>query len=215
MAATYNSIYGTLGSLFGGALGGLLGPGYSNPANAAMPYLNQIAPTAQANYNPYIQTGQNAMNQLYGQYSNLGTPQGAINTMNQFSNAYQPSAYNQYQTQNIDENNAQIAAASGQAGSPSEQVAVADQVNGITSADENQWLAMTMGLYNQGLQGLGGLNQEGFQANNYMTDDQIKALMAQSGLSYAGQANQNKYNAQQNDMWSSLLGTAGSLAGFL
>ena len=57
-----------LGLLGGGLLSGLgsLFGDNSNPANAAMPYLNQISPLLQQYLSPYINQGQSAYGVMSG-----------------------------------------------------------------------------------------------------------------------------------------------------
>lgn len=178
----------------------MLYPSYQNPANSAMPYLNQIGNKADSGYSPYMQAGTGALNQYYNTSSNLATPQGAANNYNTIASGYSTSPYAQYQDQNALQSANQAGAASGMAGTPSEQVALANQVSQINSADENQYINTILGTQNQGLNNLGNTAQMGLQATNSDIDDWIKQFMAQAGLSYAGQMNQNGANKQPSFM---------------
>jgi hypothetical protein len=213
---SYNPIYGLLGSMLGGGLGGLFGGGsYKNPASAAMPYLNQVPGMLDQYYDPYINTGLGAMNQYYGQMQNLGTPQGAMDIYNQFGAGYTQSPGYQYNVDQATKAANQVGAASGMAGTPSEQLALANQISGMAAQDYDNYMKMNMGLYNTGLSGLGGLSQQGYGASTGKSDALQRNMMTQAGLQYMGQAMNNARAAQQGDMWSQLLGGLGSTAGFL
>lgn len=214
--ASFNPLYSLFGSLFGNTLGGLFGSGsWSNPADAAMPYLNKIQGTIQPLYQPYMDTGQKSMDQYYNNASSWATPEGAMNNYNTISGGYEQSPYAQYQNQQMQQATGQAAAASGMAGTPSQQLAVANQTNQINSKDMNNYINSVLGIQQQGQSGLGDLTHLGASETNNYISDLVKTLMAQAGLSYAGQANQNKYNSASSDIWSSLGGLAGATAGFI
>lgn len=202
------SIWESLGSMFGK-------PSYQNPADAAMPYLNQVPGQISNYYQPYSNTGRGAMNQYYGQMQNLGTPQGAMDVFNQMAGGYSESPWAKQQTDQMTQSMGQLGAASGMAGTPSMQLALANQIQGITSKDQQNYQNMVSGLYGQGLGGLQDLTHLGYQADSSHAEDLIKNLMAQAGLSYSGAANQNNYNSAlaqggMNNL-SGLLGAGGSL----
>ena len=190
-------------SLFGSA-------SWSNPANAGMPYLQQIPGTISPYYQPYIDTGLNSMNQYYQNASQWATPQGASQNYNDIAAGYTTSPYAQYQTDQMEQAAAQSAAASGQAGTPAQQAAVENQANQISSRDEQAYINSILGIENQGQQGLGALTGLGYNASNTLAEMLAKNLGAEAGMSYAGAANQNIHNAQQANqeanMWSSLIG---------
>jgi hypothetical protein len=213
----FNPLYSLFGSLFGSTLGGLFGSGgdWSNPADAAMPYLNKIQGTIQPLYQPYMDTGLKSMDQYYNNASSWATPEGAQKNYNTIAGGYQESPYAQYQNQNMQQKEAQTAAASGTAGTPAQQLAVANQTNQINSKDMNNYINSILGIQQQGQSGLGDLTHLGASETNNYIQDLFKTLMAQASVSYAGQANQNKYNSAQGDFWSSLGGLAGSTAGFI
>ncbi len=197
MSSIFNDIFGT-------------GSSWSNPANAAMPYLQQIPGTISPYYQPYINTGQNSMNQYYNNSSQWATPQGASNDYNTIAAGYTTSPYAQYQDQNMINADEQFAAASGQAGTPAQQAALADQINGINSKDEQAYINSILGIQTEGEHGLQDLTHLGYNASNTLAGMLSKNLSAEGALAYTGQANQNKYNAQQGNMWSSIFGTAAS-----
>lgn len=184
---------------------------YTNPASVAMPYLVNIGPKADINYLPYMSTGLNSMAQYYGNASNWANPQGAMDNYNTIAAGYSASPYSQYQDQQMQQAAAQSAAASGMAGTPSQQAAVANQINQINSRDEQQYINSILGTQQQGQEDLGNLTHLGYQAANEDVNDWIKQYMEQAGLSYAGQMNQNAFNSQPTagDIFGSALGLGG------
>lgn len=169
-------------------------PKYTNPASAAMPYLNSIQGTVQPLYQPYMDTGKNSMNQYYNNASAWATPQGAMNNYDTISAGYEQSPYAQYQNQQMQQAEGQVAAASGQAGTPSQQLAVANMTNQINSRDMNNYINSILGIQQQGQAGLGDLTHLGASETNAYISDLIQQIMAQAGMSYMGQMNQNAQN---------------------
>lgn len=184
---------------------------YTNPANAAMPYLANIGSKADINYLPYMAYGLSSMGQYAGNASNWANPQGAMNNYNTIAAGYSASPYAQYQDQQMQEAAAQAGAASGMAGTPSQQAALANQINQINSRDEQQYINSILGTQQQGQQDLGNLTHLGFNAANEDTNDWIKQYMEQAGLQYSGQMNQNAFNAKPSagDIFGTVLGLGG------
>jgi hypothetical protein len=188
-------------------------PSYQNPANAAMPFLQQQMGQVSPYYQPFIDTGNNAMNQYFQNAQQLATPGGASNIYNQIGQGF---SMNPGQTQamtNATTQANQAAAAGGMAGTPSEQLAVANQINNMSYSDFNDYMNQALGLYGMGNQNLGDLTHLGYGASNQLGEDWMKNLSEMAGLSYAGASNENKLKAQQAQQMSGLLGTGISLAG--
>jgi hypothetical protein len=190
-------------------------PSYKNPANAAMPYLQQTMGKVSPYYQPFIDTGTGAMNQLYGNAQQLATPGGATDILNQMGQGFSMNPGQQQAMQNATTAANQSAAAGGMAGSPSSQLALANQINNMSYSDYNDYMNQALGLYGMGNQDLGDLTHLGYQASDQMGDDWMKNLSEQAGLSYAGVANQNKMKAMQAQQASGLLGGLGSALGSL
>lgn len=217
-----NPYSGSLGGSLGAIAGGIGSFFTQNPANSAMPYFQQIpgvlnsaygpwmGQQAQQSLNPYLQNGQQAGNQLQGQYNSLLTnPTGM---MNQWGSTYQSSPGYKWQVgqAGMAANNA--AAAGGMAGSPAEQQGIASTVNNLANQDYWQYLNNAQNLYGMGLQGQQGMYGIGANAANnmYSTGAQManeyaqnmsSNLMNEGALQYMGAQNQNQ----------SLLGGLGSL----
>ena len=190
---------GMFDSVFGGGGGG------SNPADAAQPYLNQIPGTITPYYQPYIDTGLNAMDTVNTQYGNLiNNPTGVMNSIGA---GYQQSPGYQWQVNQATNSANNAAAAGGMLGSPAEQQMLAQNVNGMANQDYYNYVDRGMSSYNTGLSGMQGLNQMGYGASNELAQSLANALMSQASLAYAGQANQNM---SEGGAFGSMMGLASS-----
>jgi hypothetical protein len=212
-STSFNPIYALLGSIGGSTLGSLFSSlfgGGKNPADSAMPYLQQVPGTITPYYQPYIDTGLGAMNQYYNNASTWATPQGAANNYNTIAAGYTASPYSQYQTDQMQQAAAQSAAASGQAGTPAQQAAVANQINGINSRDEQEYINSILRTQQQGQQGLGDLTHQGYDASSSLAQQLARNLGMEGSLAYMGTANKDQ---SMNGLFSSLGGIGGMLAG--
>lgn len=175
----------------GTAAGGLaqLLFGGQNPSDAANQYFNQIPDMMKPYYQPYIDSGQNAMGVLNTQYGNMvNNPTGMMNSIGA---GYQQSPGYQYQVNQATGAANRAAAAGGMLGSPSEQQALAGNVNQMANQDYYNYVDRGMQNYNQGIQGYQGMNTQGYNASNELAQSLANALMTQGSLAYAGQANKN------------------------
>lgn len=191
-----------LSGLFGG------GDDYSNPADSAAPYLNNIGNDTGQYLNPYIQGGQKAYGTLQQQYGQLLNDPTGI--MNKIGSGYQRSPGYKWQVQQALGAANRASAAGGMAGSPEEQQNIAGTVNQLANQDYYNYVNHGLGLYQQGLQGYGGLNQMGYRASGQMADYLGNRDEEQAQLAYAGSADQNQaQQGQRGAEW----GAIGSLAG--
>jgi len=196
--ASTGAVFGPWGAAIGGVAGGLLGgleggDKWKNPADAANPYLNQIPDTLKQYYNPYINAGQQAMGTTMGQYNNLINDPTAM--MNKIGAGYQKSPGFDWQVGQATNAANNAAAASGMAGSPAEQQELATTVNGLANQDYGQYMDSALGQYRMGLQGMGGINQMGFNASSNLANGLSTNLMNQANLAYAGQQSDNERSA--------------------
>ncbi len=175
-----------------------------SPQTAANQYLNQITPQAQQAYNPYIQQGQQAGQQLGGQYNRLMTdPTGFID---EIMGKYKGSeGYKSRQSELMSQLN-NTAAAGGFAGTPYAQKQVGDMTNNLMNQDQQQYLQNALGAYNTGLGGEQGFQNQGFQATQGLNDITSGALNQQGGLAFNAVNNKNMGNAQLMQALMSALG---------
>ena len=194
------------GSL-GAGLGSMFGGNGPNPYDKAAQFYNQIPGKVQPFYQPYMQAGQNALGQLQGQYGSLVNDPNA--TLNKIGAGYQKSPGYDWQLNQGMNAASNAAAAGGLAGSPQHQQQAATMAEGLANQDYYNYLNKALGLYGTGLQGLGGLNTMGFNANEGMAGVIGNALAQQGGLAYQGQLAQNQ---QQGNQWGDIFGGLASIA---
>lgn len=198
------SLAASLSSIGAGA--GQLLFGGKNPASAASPYLNQVPGTITPYYQPYIDSGTNAMNTLNTQYNqNINNPAAV---MNQVGAGYQQSPGYQWNVNQATNAANQASAAGGMAGSPQEQQQLATTVSGLANQDYYDYVDRAMKQYNTGLSGMSHINDMGYNASNELAQSLANNLLSQAKLQYAGQMNQNQ---SQGGGWGDLIGGVTSL----
>ena len=194
---------GMLGQGLGSLLGGLFGDN-QNPADAAMPYLNQVEGKMKPYYQPYISAGQSALPELQKQYQSLMSNPGAL--MQQIGQGYQASPGYDWQKNEALQAGNNAAAAGGMLGSAAHQQNAQTTASGLANQDYYNYLNHALNQYSTGLGGMGQINEQGYKASSGMADNLATALMNQAQMAYAGGANAN---ADSNSMFGGL----GSLAG--
>lgn len=200
----WNNLPGGIANLIAGIFGN---SNYKNPADSAMPYLNQLSNSLPGYYQPYINAGNGALNTLQGQYGNLINDPGAL--MAKIGGGFQQSPGYQFQVDQALGAANRAAAAGGMVGSPMEQQNIATTVNGLANQDYYNYLNHGIGLYDRGLQGEEGINQMGFNASNNLAQQMAQALATQAQLAYAGQNNENQSNGGS---WGAIANGIGDLA---
>ena len=168
-----------LSKLFGGG---------RNPADAAMPYLNQIPGVAHQGYDPYVNAGRTASGKTQGAYEGLmNDPSGFIDNL--MKNYKTSEGYN-FQKDILGKEMSNTAAAGGIAGTPLDQMNQAQGVQGLLSKDMQQYLSNVLGRYDTGLKGEEGIAGRGYDASGKLTDALGGALNQQGGLAFQGQSQQ-------------------------
>jgi hypothetical protein len=195
----FANIVGGANSLVSG-LSSMFAP---NPANSAMPYLNQVPGMLQSTLGPYNQFGQFAGGQLQNQIGQLLNNPTAL--MKMLGGGFQQSPGYQFSVDQATNAANRAAAAGGMAGSPAEQQALAGAVTGLANQDYQNYLNSIMGLYGQGLGAAQNMFGTGAGAANQIAQGLQTNLGNQANLAYTGQQNQNMMQA----------GGAGQIAGAL
>lgn len=191
-----------LSSLFGG------GGDYQDPAAAASPYFAQIPGMAKRYYQPYIDTGREAMDLTHSQYQNLIDDPGAF--LNQLMEGYQMSPmYNQQMNQALKAANLS-AAAGGQSGTIPQQEYAASLARDISQRGMNDYLQNVLGLYGTGLSGEEGISGRGYDASKSLADIIASNLATQGSLAFQGAREANQREADQSGWLPGLVGTISS-----
>lgn len=144
-----------------------------NPANSAMPYLNQIPGIGRQNLDPFIQRGQQAegrapavYDQMYNEAHNMpdlyqnNFPQeygsmakNPTEFLDNIMKSYKPSEGYKYKQGKLLGAARNSAASGGFAGTQYDQDQQANMVNGILGGDMQEFLNNILGIQGQGLQG--------------------------------------------------------------
>lgn len=199
---------GTLGA----GLGGLLGQGFGQQSlmEAANPYLQQIQPAIDKYMNPYINAGNNSLNTLQGQYQNLINDPNAL--LRKFGAGFQESPGYKYQVAEATRAAQNAANAEGYAGGPQHQFDVARNISGLANQGYNDYLNHILGLYGQGLGGMGNINQIGFGASQGAMNTLSNMLNEQASLAFADAANKQ---SSTGGMFAGLGGALGTAAPYM
>lgn len=192
-----------LSELFGGGK-------KTNPANAAMPYLNQIPGVGHEAYDPYINAGKEAGNTVSGEYQNLIKDPTAL--ISKLMEKYEPSKGYQFKKDQLLKQFAATANAGGIAGTPGDQEVQAEATNGLLSQDMEAYLAHALGLYGTGLEGEQGIANKGFASSGALADILGGSLNQRGGLAFQGQAQQNANKSGMLQALIKALGIGGGIA---
>src|SRR5579859_440815 len=196
------------GLSLGAGLGSLFGGGGSDPYKAAAPFLNKIPGATHPYYDQYIRAGNQALWQQYGNYNNLLNNPGQM--LSQWGQGYQQSPGYQWQLNQGEQAINNAAAAGGMAGTPQHQQYAGQLASNLANQDYYNYLGHVQGLYGAGLQGLSGINQMGFNANDQVARIMADLLSQQGQLQFAGQAAKNQSEGQGAG---DILGGIGAIAG--
>lgn len=201
-----NMLGGGLGGGIGNIIGGLIaGSGnYTNPSNAAMPYLNEASPLLTSYLSPYINEGNNAYNAMFPQLSSLIQNPGEF--INQLGQGFQASPGYNWNVSQMERAANNAASAGGMLGSPQHQQQVAQMVGGLANQNYYQWLQNAENMFGQGMGGLQTIYGTGANTANNLSSALANILQSQANLAYAGNADKNMYNLGQEGMMGGMLG---------
>lgn len=160
-----------------------------NPADAAMPYLNQIPGVAQENLGPWAQQGQQAQTQNQAQYSQMVN--NPADFYAQLRATYSPSAGYKFKEEQARKAMEGSAAAGGRVSTTANQTAQAKLAKDLLSEDENAYIDRLLGIQGTGLQGNEFAAQRGFGASGDIANIMGTNLSQQAGLAYNQQQNEN------------------------
>lgn len=203
----FNKAAGIAGGagLLGAGLGGLFGD-YNNPADAAMPYMNQIPDALKKYLEPYINAGTSQIPGLENAYGGLINDPGGV--MNKIGQGYHQSPGFQFALQQALQGAGHAAAAGGMAGSPQAMQQNMQTATGLANQDYNNWLGNALGMYRTGLQGSQNLFNTGAQTSMGMGEDLASVLANQAKLAYEGQ---NAQNQSEGGIFGAITGGAASM----
>lgn len=179
----------------------------TNPADAAMPYLQQIPGKMTQQYKPYQQMGMEAGRPLLDQSKAMAAD--PVAHLNEIMSQYEASPGYQYMLDEALRAAGNTAAAGGYRGNPEDIKNAARIADMLMGQDMQQWLANVLGEEGRGMEGERGFFGTGFQATSNLSDQIAQALAQQANLAYAGQANVNQQRADQRGGFMRGLGALG------
>lgn len=187
-------------------LGSIFGSKSSNPANAAMPYLNQIAPMAQENLAPWQQQGQQAQQQNQQQYQKMASNPGDF--LAELRASYSPSAGYKFREDQARKASQGAAAAGGRTSTTANEAAQAKLVKDLMGEDEAAYLDRVLGIQGTGLAGNEAIAGRGYGAAGDLTNVLGSTLGTQGALAYKGKEGQNAASQGLGKLLAQLAGGA-------
>jgi hypothetical protein len=185
----------------GSGIAGLFGKNAENPADKAMPYLNQIPGATGQYYQPYIAQGRQIDPGLQAMYGSLMSNPGDF--YNQLGQGYQKSPGYDFSLQQALAAGNNAFAAGGMTGSPAHQFSQMSTASGLASKDYENYINHVLGLFGQGLGGEQGLSNRAYGASTGYGDILGSNLAQQANMAYQGQNAENQAN-QTN--WGNIFG---------
>lgn len=189
------------------------GGNYTNPADKAMPYLEEVPDTVTKYFQPYIDLGMSQGNQAANTYSQMVSDPSAF--YNNLVKDYETSDYYNYQQDELSDQMAANAAAGGYTGTEQDMQNQSEMTQGLLSKDEQQYYNNLMQLLTGGLQGEQQNYMTGFNASSKAENDLVSNLNAQAGLAYKGQSNENAYNSANTNAFLKGVGNTAGTAAYL
>jgi hypothetical protein len=186
----------------------LLGKLYGDPEKDANRYMNQIPGVLHEGYDPFAQMGKRLAPQLESQYGNM--MQNPSELLQRLGSGYKQSPGYQFRMNEAMRGAGNAAAAGGYTGSPEAQNYAAKISEGLSSQDFNDYMQQALGLYGGGLQGMQGLENQGYGANTDLTMSLANLLGGKGQQAYESAASRNK---MINDLLGGLLKSGASYAG--
>lgn len=200
--------------MFGGimdVLGGGGDSGYGdiqNQLQKAMDAIKDSYSKGRAGYDPYAQAGTGAIGNYQNSLNQMSDPFGYADKIGQ---NYQQSAQAKNNINAITSSMNNAAAASGMAGTPAMQEALAGKVNDISNADQQQYFNNIMGVNNQYQQGQNNMMGYGMNAQNGINQNYMGEGNALAGL-YGDMGNAQLGQQQSKaGAWGNLIGGGAGL----
>lgn len=204
----FSSIGSSLGGLGSGIMDVLGGGGQSGYGDVqqqlqqAMDWMHQNFPNLQG----YSQAGSQ---EIPGYQNSVNQMQDPFAFADQVGQHYQQSANAKNSINDITRAMNNAGAASGMAGSPALQRALAENVNNISQGDQQNYLNDIMGIHNQYMQGANSMMNNGLNAANSITGqgNAFSGLYGDIGNAQLGQSQSNA------SAWGNLFGGAMNMPG--
>ena len=159
-----------------------------DPQKDANKYMEQIPGIGKQYYNPFIERGARAGNNLEGEYGKMMNP---TTFMDDIMKNYQMSQGATYQRDKLGKGIGATAAAGGFAGTPEHQTEYGEMANKIMSGDMQQYLQNALGIYGTGMKGEENFFNKGYDASSLLADLIAGNLASQGGLAFKAASDRN------------------------
>ncbi len=176
-----------------------------NPAKEANKYLDQIPGQTNQYYQPYIDRGREAGNDLTQRYGQMLNNPGDL--YNQLGAGYKESPGYQTRLKAGLQAATNAQAAGGMEGSLQHQQYAAERANDIQGKDFEDYLNHVLGLYGAGLQGEQGQDERGYNAGTDYGNILSNVTGQKAKNAYEDANAENTRNGQN---WSNIFGGIGS-----
>jgi len=175
-----------------GAGVGAIGSYFNNSSNKkgqkqALGYLDQIPGYGHQYYDPYVQQGQQAQNNVNDQYQNLTNDPYSF--YEQMMQNYTPSKGYQLKSGEMNKYANSVAASGGYAGTPQDEQNRMQLIEALSHDDMNEFYNKMVGIYGTGLQGQQNTATQGYNASSSLADYLGNVQGQKAGLSYQGSTN--------------------------
>ncbi len=198
--AKYSGVAGGLGDIFGG----IFGPKNQGRkiADAANQYYDQIPGELGKYYDPYINEGRGAYDEMSKRYQGLMDDPSKV--LGDIGSKYQESPGYKWALQQALQAGGNAAAAGGMAGTPMHQQESMETAQGMASKDFENYLNHALGLYGAGLSGGQGIASDkygkGYSASQSKADAMasLRAQQAQMAGGAAGMDSRQKSSNLSN-----------------
>lgn len=188
----------------------LFGGGGGNPMDAANQYLDKIPGEAHNTYDDYINQGKESGKNAHDAFEEMMKDPQAF--LDKLTSGYKESDSYKYQAGKIGNAMSNTAAAGGIAGTPLDQANQGEVLQGLLSADQQQYLQNVLGRYDLGLKGEQDEATRGYDSSGKLNDIISGGLNQQGGLAFNDAQQKNK---QQQEFMSFLTKALGAGAGAL
>jgi hypothetical protein len=195
-----------------GFIGDMFGSGQVSTDNSGA--YNQFANAMRGlsgNYQPWIDTGNQARGITFDQYQQLMNNPNAV--QDKVAAGFNMSPYQNYMENQATKQMNYNAANTGMLGSGAANRALQQELVNMTGGFENDYINRGMQSYGMGLQGMGHLTDMGYQA----LGDQTAINEGAAGADLQGQMSHNQHEASQqardNSGWGNLIGTGLAVGG--
>lgn len=159
-----------------------------DPQKDANKYMDQIPGIGKQYYNPFIDRGARAGNNLEGEYGKMMNP---TSFMDDIMKNYQMSQGATYERDKLGKGIGATAAAGGFAGTPEHQTEYGEMAGKIMSGDMQQYLQNALGIYGKGMSGEENFFNKGYDASSSLADLLGGNLASQGGLAFKAASDRN------------------------